>query len=551
MKHKILIIDDSIVNINALYLMLKESYQVFVAKSGDDGIAEAKKNDFSLILLNILMPGMDGFEVLAVLKSDPGTKKIPVMFISSLNDDQSEEKGLAMGAVDMIAKPLNPSVIKVKVKNYIDLYEYQCRFERLATVEEGRVLPDVKREEKATGELNISLFGGLSLSSKTENIQFKKRGEEPLALLVAFLILKRNQPYTKKDMIQAVWGSQETEDIAPGLNELGEEINRRLHKIASSENDSLLLVRESGIYWNHAYHCLVDTELFERLFQEIKEEQKEEEQYKMLESALQIYKKDFLVNSKSREWVVRLRERYQEQHEQLLEQLLELCWKREEYEKIEHLCQRELYEERWEEKIHWYYMKALLAMGRKRQAEEHYAYMMESYPYKDNEILSEVLEELYLEIKKTEQKEKYTAEQIENGMKEEKLAIGAYYCDFYTFGHMYRMKARNLDRSERQYYLGLLGIEGKKYGKEEALASYMRTLFLTIQRSMRVGDVFSKIEKDQYAILFPCKSEQDADGVLKRIAHAFYQDVKTEAVELTDSLSSIHPAKTIQTKVLL
>lgn len=131
----ILIIDDSIANIKMLSTILETDYNITVTKNGKDGIDKSKHMNPSLILLDVLMPEMDGFEVLVRLKEDKKTKNIPVIFITCLSDDKNEERGLSLGAVDYIVKPFNANVIRARVKNHIQLFLYQRTIENIAMLD--------------------------------------------------------------------------------------------------------------------------------------------------------------------------------------------------------------------------------------------------------------------------------------------------------------------------------------------------------------------------------------------------------------------------------
>jgi len=118
-KNSILIVDDENINILTLTHLLRTEYTVFAAKNGQYAINVAKKQLPDLILLDIIMPEMDGYEVLSQLKKDEETRKIPVIFITGLVSDEDEKKGLALGAADYIRKPLKDDIVKQKVRNQI------------------------------------------------------------------------------------------------------------------------------------------------------------------------------------------------------------------------------------------------------------------------------------------------------------------------------------------------------------------------------------------------------------------------------------------------
>lgn len=126
---KVLIIDDNTFEIRIMYDILKSRYDVLIAKSGEEGVALAKKENPMLILLDIVMKGLDGFSTLELLKADDITMNIPVIFLTGIEDEAMEEKGLMMGAMDYIKKPYNPNIVLVRVRNQIKTYRYQKTLE--------------------------------------------------------------------------------------------------------------------------------------------------------------------------------------------------------------------------------------------------------------------------------------------------------------------------------------------------------------------------------------------------------------------------------------
>ena len=122
-KQRILIIDDSPLHLMALKQILHPTYEVETAKNGHDGLELAIKQDFSLILLDLIMPGMLGFEVLSILKETDQTRSIPVILITDLESSEAEAKGLAAGAVDYIRKPFVSSVVELRVGIHMKLLE--------------------------------------------------------------------------------------------------------------------------------------------------------------------------------------------------------------------------------------------------------------------------------------------------------------------------------------------------------------------------------------------------------------------------------------------
>ena len=123
---RILIVDDERININVLNELLKNDYKIMAAINGEQAIKAAQsKNKPDLVLLDIMMPKMDGFEVCKRLKSDPNTKDIPVIFVTANGQDSYEIKGFDVGAVDYITKPIVPTLVKARVKTQLTIQKNQ------------------------------------------------------------------------------------------------------------------------------------------------------------------------------------------------------------------------------------------------------------------------------------------------------------------------------------------------------------------------------------------------------------------------------------------
>lgn len=120
-RPKLLVVDDQPINIQVMYRCFAGDYQVFMATNGEQALGLCKSVMPDLILLDVVMPGLDGFEVCKRLKLDATTSHIPVIFVTSHTDPLQETHGLSVGAVDFIAKPVNPDVVRARVKTHLTL----------------------------------------------------------------------------------------------------------------------------------------------------------------------------------------------------------------------------------------------------------------------------------------------------------------------------------------------------------------------------------------------------------------------------------------------
>ena len=128
---RILIIDDIIENVEVLGEVLASLYNVQFATSGVEGLALVRHQRPDLILLDVMMPGMDGYAVCATLKADPDTRNIPVIFVTAKNDAESESRALAEGAVDFIHKPINQEVVRARVGLHLALKNREGQLSKL------------------------------------------------------------------------------------------------------------------------------------------------------------------------------------------------------------------------------------------------------------------------------------------------------------------------------------------------------------------------------------------------------------------------------------
>ncbi len=128
----ILIVDDEKSYIDLLAGILSDNYSIVIAKSGEQALRRLRSENLpDLILLDIMMPGIDGYEVCRRLKDDQKTRHIPILFITALSEIDEEAKGIALGAVDFITKPINPSIVRARVKTQIDLKLHRDNLEAI------------------------------------------------------------------------------------------------------------------------------------------------------------------------------------------------------------------------------------------------------------------------------------------------------------------------------------------------------------------------------------------------------------------------------------
>jgi len=161
-NRRILLVDDTKANIDILVQTLKADYKLGVALDGTKAIEYSHANRLDLILLDILMPGMDGFEVCRRLKEIPATRDIPIIFITAMDDPAHKREGLSIGAVDYITKPFDISEVRARVKTHITLKVTQESLKNKNLILEEKV----RQRTRELKETQVEIVTRLSLASK-------------------------------------------------------------------------------------------------------------------------------------------------------------------------------------------------------------------------------------------------------------------------------------------------------------------------------------------------------------------------------------------------
>ncbi|MBF0212055.1 MAG: diguanylate cyclase [Magnetococcales bacterium] len=153
LREKILIVDDVPINLALLYELLIEEYDISQAETGASALEQAMNRPPDLILLDIMMPEMDGFEVCRRLKAHPKTRSIPVIFVTAKTDAEDVTRGMSLGAVDYFAKPYRPAVIRARIRSHMD----RVQAERRLAVEKNRELKAIQSRLAISALLETSL----------------------------------------------------------------------------------------------------------------------------------------------------------------------------------------------------------------------------------------------------------------------------------------------------------------------------------------------------------------------------------------------------------
>lgn len=155
----ILAVDDEASNLQLLRQILQDHYRLLFAKDGARALELARQEQPDLVLLDVMMPGMSGYEVCAALKAHPATASVPVIFVTALTETADEVEGFEVGAVDYITKPVSPPVVRARVRTHLSLVRMEeLRASRLEIVQRLGLASEYKDNETGLHVIRMSHF---------------------------------------------------------------------------------------------------------------------------------------------------------------------------------------------------------------------------------------------------------------------------------------------------------------------------------------------------------------------------------------------------------
>jgi diguanylate cyclase (GGDEF)-like protein len=260
-KNSLLVVDDDSSNLMVLAHILQPDYTIYTAKDGVSAIQKAKKFLPDLILLDILMPGMDGYEVFSVLQQSNRTKYIPVIFITGLNNPEDEKKGLKLGAVDYINKPFDNMIVKLRVALQIRLITQLHTIEYLSTTDELTKLPNRRAfDNQLNEEWKRAIRGKHPITVMMVDVDCFKYYNDEYGHQQGDNVLRNvahvmKQTYKRTTDFFARWGGEEfvvllpNTDACGGLG-IGEKLRKNIEhtEIPLSNGTSTKITISIGVY---------------------------------------------------------------------------------------------------------------------------------------------------------------------------------------------------------------------------------------------------------------------------------------------------------------
>ena len=223
-KPRILIVDDEVFNLQFLTELLMGEYHISSAKDGKKALQLAESILPDLIILDVVMPGMDGYEIIQSLKAGDKTRHIPVIFLTSLDNAEDEEHGLSLGALDYIGKPFHPAIVKARVNNILELVQHRNLLEKIALLDGLTGIPNRRAyDERLRNEWHRACRSGEPFSMAFVDIDFFKQYNDTYGHAAGDMALKKvaqalSRMLKRSSDFVARYGGEEFAYILPSIS---------------------------------------------------------------------------------------------------------------------------------------------------------------------------------------------------------------------------------------------------------------------------------------------------------------------------------------------
>ena len=374
--------------------------------------------------------------------------------------------------------------------------------------------------------LKITMLGDFSMSYGENTITEQSKRSKKMWTLLQFMIANHSREISQNELISLLWGDKDSDNPVGALKTSLHRLRACLDSLGLPEGVEII-VNSMGTYsLNSRLNCEIDFDEFDALYKKSTIAQSEKEKTTLYLQAIELYKGDFLHRSRSDSWVTPINNYYHSLYLRIVHDTVEILYRHKRYNELINICRRAFEIEKLDDRIHLYYVKALLDIGEKSAAKQHYTYVMDLFYNRNGINPSPEFVALYEHTVKDD-----NAYNADFGILKGQLdsiddGIGAYYCEFAFFKHVYQLEIRDAVRSGRPTNLCLITAASKSQDDLEAkqLNRVMTKLSDCISSSLRSRDVFSRYGASQYVLLLTNTTKEQAEMVLDRILKRFKRD---------------------------
>lgn len=396
-----------------------------------------------------------------------------------------------------------------------------------------------------TTVIHVSLLGPFSMRRETAEgpllLTEQDSTSKRLWAFLQYMAVFHQRGVTQEELIEALWGDSDIGNPANTLKTLLHRGRSAMQQLGFADGKEILLYRR-GIYsWGSSVQLELDIESFDSLC-----ESAEAGDLDSALDAIQLYTGDFLPSASGSPWTISLRTFYHGKYLTLCAETAQKLMDSKRYEEACRICQNATMMDAYDEKCHLLLMRAMAAAGATHAAIQHYTHVAALLMDQLGVSPSPEMVALYRELSKTHQGTEMNLGIIRDQLIEQQGISGAFFCEFEIFQDMYRLLARSCARSGQVAQLTMIAVLDRDGSPlpSQRLSPVMEVLRMSIQQSLRSGDVFTRYSTTQYLILLPSASYENAELVLKRITGAFEKTMLGLSASTRCSVMPVQPAIT-------
>ena len=397
----------------------------------------------------------------------------------------------------------------------------------------------------------VSLFGKFSIqlldATNNESPSNHLRQHSFLQYLCVF----HDRPVSQEELIEAIWDTNtETGDPANNLKTTLYRTRQLLEGIGVKNAKDILIYRRGFYSWAPQAHITLDVEVFDRLCDQF---YASSQSYKAVDSALEalaLFKGEFLAGISGNLWVLPMRTYYHSKYVKLARDAAGVLYQEGRMEEGIALCRSVTTVDPFDEETQLLMMKFLHDAGLTQSAIKHYEEVRSLFMDQLGVMLSQELSDFYRKLTRSDEPRELDLQVIRSRLLEDAPIEGAYFCEYSVFQNMYRLIARSTLRTGQAIHLAMLvlyGANGETLTVKRCTET-MDSLHDAISSALRAGDVFTRFSRDQYLIMLPSSSYENASMALKRIIAAYQRTLSGMTTQIKYSILPVLPPKTGQAK---
>lgn len=389
------------------------------------------------------------------------------------------------------------------------------------------------------------MLGSLSLELNGQQISDRNNRSHKMWALLAYLIYHHDKKVSQAEIFSTVWNDEEKTDNPANVLKVMLHRTRSLLNDLDSNLGKQWIISEKGVYHlNPDITFSLDIIDFEKEIQLGRGETNTEKKLQHYQNAIALYKGDFLEKFVGDSWIVPISSYYHELYIEVLEEMLQLYEKAEQYNQMISLCQHVCCAEKYEERLYLYYMNALLCMEQYLSAAELYRNLREKLYTEFGVQPCDELQALFRKARQGLHTDLIDISDIPRLMHiDHDEQTSALYCEFDIFKQIYHFSARGIERNGTVIHLiliNLTGINGEPLAKR-SLTVGVKNLQKLFCDKLRRGDIVSMCSPSQFLILLPNANFENTQKVMQRLIDGFYQQYPHTPIKLQHFIQPIKP----------